>query len=77
MTVNLNDRKLQVWKRNFMSIDLYTPRFVIQKLNYIHHNPCLPKWEQVTDPVNYTYSSAKFYHDLENSFDLLEHFDQI
>ena len=77
ITVNLKDRKLQVWKRNSMSIDLFNEMFLLQKLNYIHKNPCLPKWQLVTHPFDYTYSSAKFYYNREDPFQLLKHYADI
>jgi hypothetical protein len=39
ITVNLKDRKLQVWKRNSMNIDLYNEKFLLQKLTYIPARP--------------------------------------
>jgi len=77
ITVNLKDRKLQVWKRNSMSIDLYNEKFLLQKINYIHKNPCHPKWELAAHPCDYLYSSAKFYHNGENSFDILQHYADV
>ena len=77
ITVNLKDRKLQVWKRNSMSIDLFNEQFLLQKLNYIHNNPCQPKWELVTHPNDYIYSSAKFYYNREDPFQLLKHYADI
>ena len=43
LKVSARDREMQVWKRDSMSIDLYTPKFFEQKLSYIHSNPCQPK----------------------------------
>ena len=77
ITVNLKDRKLQVWKRNSMSIDLFNEKFILQKLNYIHTNPCQPKWELVTHPNDYIYSSAKFYFNREDPFQFLNHYQDI
>ena len=77
ITVNLKDRKLQVWKRNSMSIDLHNEKFLLQKLNYIHNNPCHPKWELATHPCNYLYSSAQFYYNRENSFEILQHYADV
>ena len=77
ITVNLKDRKLQVWKRNSMSIDLYNEKFLIQKLNYIHKNPCHPKWDLVAHPCDYSYSSAKFYYNRENRFEILQHYADV
>ena len=77
ITVDLNDRKLQVWKRNSMSIDLYNEKFLLQKLNYIHNNPCQPKWELVAHPHDYLYSSAKYYYNRNDAFQLLKHYAEI
>jgi len=77
VTVNLKDRKLQVWKRNSMSIDLFNEKFLLQKLNYIHKNPCHPRWALVANPLDYLYSSAKFYYSRENDFDILKHYADI
>jgi len=77
ITVNRKDRKLQVWKRNSMSIDLYNEKFLLQKLNYVHNNPCHPKWGLAAHPCDYLYSSAKFYYNRENSFDILKHYADI
>jgi REP element-mobilizing transposase RayT len=35
--------------------------FIIQKLEYIHNNPCNKKWMLAKGPVEYRYSSAMFY----------------
>ena len=77
ITLNLKDRKMQVWKRNSMSIDLFNEQYLLQKLNYIHDNPCQPKWELVTHPHDYYYSSAKFYYNREDPFQLLKHYADI
>ena len=75
--VDLKDRKMQVWKRNSMSIDLYNHSFFLQKLEYIHNNPCQPKWNLVIHPRDYVFSSAKFYETGEDSFELLTHYNDI
>ena len=77
ITVDLKDRKFQVWKRNSMSIDLYNEKFLLQKLNYIHNNPCQPKWELVAHPYDYLYSSAKYYYNRNDPFQLLKHYADI
>lgn len=77
ITVNSSDRKLHVWKRNSMSIDLYNEKFLLQKLNYIHNNPCHPRWELATHPNDYLYSSSKFYYNRENDFEILKHYAEI
>ena len=75
--VGLKDRRLQVWKRNSMTIDLISQKFLKQKLQYIHSNPCQPRWTLVEHPVDYRFSSAKFYETGEDEFGLLTHFEDI
>jgi|SRR5689334_11798155 len=77
ITVNLKDRKLQVWKRNSMSIDLFNEKFVLQKLSYVHKNPCHPRWDLAAHPLDYLFSSAKFYYNRENSFGILQHYADV
>jgi hypothetical protein len=38
-----------------------TEKFIRQKLNYIHLNPCSGKWKLALCPEDYLQSSAKFY----------------
>jgi len=40
---------------------IFTDKFIIQKLNYIHRNPVSGKWRLVDNYVDYKHSSAKFY----------------
>src|SRR5215218_1423985 len=61
LNVTVADRDRQVWKRDSMSIDLYSDKFFQQKLQYIHANPCQPKWMLALNPFEYPYSSALFY----------------
>ena len=77
ITVNLKDRKLQVWKRNSLSVDLFSEKFLLQKLNYIHKNPCHPRWELAAHPLDYLYSSAKFYYNRERDFEMLKHYADV
>ncbi len=34
---------------------------ILQKLDYMHDNPCNGKWKLVESPVDYIHSSAKYY----------------
>ena len=36
-------------------------KFIDQKLNYIHANPCRGVWNLVKEEVEYVHSSAKYY----------------
>ena len=39
LRVNKYDRKYQIWKREPLSIELFTEKAFLQKLEYIHQNP--------------------------------------
>jgi REP element-mobilizing transposase RayT len=73
LRVAAKDRKYQVWERDALSIPLYSDKFFMQKLNYIHNNPVragLCKY-----PEDYYYSSAAFYYKNVANFDFLVHFE--
>ena len=74
LEVNGVDRKFQVWKRNSLSIDLFTEKVFIQKLNYIHMNPIKEKWQLAALPEDYKYSSAGFYENGVDSFGIITHY---
>jgi hypothetical protein len=38
-----------------------TEAFILQKLNYVHFNPCMERWRLVEKPGEYEHSSAAFY----------------
>lgn len=70
--VNKRDRKYQVWKREPLGVELFTPEVFYQKLDYIHNNPVkagLCKYAE-----EYYYSSAKFYHCGIDDFKILTHY---
>jgi REP element-mobilizing transposase RayT len=51
----------EVWKDSFDCKECRTEKFIMQKLQYIHNNPCNGKWKLADDPLHYPYSSASFY----------------
>jgi hypothetical protein len=61
-----------VWKRESLSIDLFTPSAFDQKLNYIHYNPV--KVGLCSYPEEYHFSSALFYHNGIDKFNMLTHY---
>lgn len=72
--VNLKDRQYQFWERNPLSVDLYDRKVVEQKLVYIHNNPLQEKWNLVTHPGDYWYSSYRYYHTGIDDFGFLTHY---
>jgi REP element-mobilizing transposase RayT len=51
----------QVFERSFDCKEITNQHFFIQKLSYIHNNPCSGIWNLVSSPVDYKHSSAKYY----------------
>jgi hypothetical protein len=63
--VNATDRKRrklhEVFEPSFDWKECNSNRFIDQKLNYIHANPCRGAWNLVVDECDYEHSSAKYY----------------
>lgn len=74
--VNLSTRKYQFWKRDSLLKHAYSPWYIYQKLDYIHNNPVQGKWMLAPSPVEYEYSSAKFYDTGIDDFNMLTHIDE-
>ena len=55
-----------------MSIELFTEKAFLQKLEYIHQNPVAAGL--VTFAEEYKYSSAKFYMDGTDVFNMITHY---
>lgn len=51
----------KVFKDSFDAKAIFSDKFMIQKLDYIHHNPVSGKWNLVNDFTDYEHSSASFY----------------
>ncbi len=68
---NSGNRKYQIWTYNNHPIDLYSPKVIWQKLDYIHQNPV--RAGIVDKAEEYLYSSARNYNSQEN--ELLFHID--
>ncbi len=54
------NRNYKVWQKGNHPIELFTPKVIRQKLDYIHHNPV--NGNIVNLPEHYLYSSASNYH---------------
>ena len=59
--VDAKDRAYQFWQRTPMVKEVWSEKFFLQKLEYIHHNPCQPHWLLTPLPEDYKWSSAMFY----------------
>ena len=51
----------QVFERSFDCKEITSQHLFMQKLSYIHNNPCSGDWKLVENPVEYVHSSARFY----------------
>ena len=70
--VNANNKKYEFWKRDSLAIHLFSEEIAYQKLDYIHFNPCSEYWQLAKDPIDYLFSSAKFYESGINEFAFLQ-----
>lgn len=51
----------EVWISSFDVKECKTEKFILQKLHYIHNNPCTGKWNLADSSIHYLHSSASFY----------------
>ena len=56
---NIRNKDYQFWKQDSQPIELNTPNWIHQKLDYIHLNPVVSGI--VEEPEHYVYSSARNY----------------
>lgn len=62
---NKKKAKHEVFQPRYDSLLIQTEKMFLQKLHYIHNNPCQEKWSLADNPEDYKYSSAANY--IENS----------
>ena len=60
----------QVWTHENHAEEIYSQRFIEQKIEYIHNNPV--RAGIVVSPEDYLYSSARNYADLDNVLDVIK-----
>jgi len=73
--VNKKDRKYQIWQRNSLAVEIISREMCEQKLDYIHDNPVQGKWMLADSPVEYKYSSSRYYEeDAYNEYPFLTHY---
>ena len=51
----------KAFKDSFDAKAIFSDKFLIQKLDYIHHNPVSGKWNLIKDFTEYEHSSASSY----------------
>jgi REP element-mobilizing transposase RayT len=57
----LKGKKHTVFRDSFHIQHCYSQQFILQKIKYIHDNPCVKKWMLASSPLAYPHSSARFY----------------
>ena len=72
LKVNKYDRTYQIWKREPLSIELFTEKTFLQKLEYIHENAVAAGLGKFAE--DYKYSSAKFYIKGIDEFNMITHY---
>jgi hypothetical protein len=45
-----------------------------EKLDYMHYNPLQTHWQLCKDPIEYRFSSARFYETGDDEFKILTHY---
>jgi putative transposase len=60
---NARNSNYQLWTHENRAIELFTSKFIQQKLDYIHNNPV--RAGIVENPEDYLYSSARNYANLK------------
>lgn len=63
------NQKYKVWQDGYHAEILYSRKFLLQKLNYIHNNPV--KAGIVSTPEHYLFSSARIYAGLEGELEVV------
>jgi len=56
-----NRQEYKVWEDGYDARDVFSQDFLSQKMEYIHFNPCRPKWDLAGTPEEYPWSSARYY----------------
>lgn len=69
-TKHTRNKNYQFWIQESYPIEIFSNKFIKQKVNYIHKNPV--KAGIVEYPEQYLYSSARNYADMENVLDVVK-----
>ena len=67
----------KVFTDSFDANPIFSEKFLLQKLNYIHFNPVTGKWNLASDYTLYDHSSASFYENGVSKFFIPKHYMDI
>jgi REP element-mobilizing transposase RayT len=65
-------QKHELWEDSFDIKQCRSENFILQKLNYMHWNPCTGKWKLADRPYTYLHSSSSFYELGKKTYPLLK-----
>lgn len=68
------DRDYQFWERRPFKAEMYNRKVAGQKIEYMHDNPV--KADLCRDPIDYPFSSARFYELNEDHWGMLTHYEE-
>ena len=71
------NKKHEIWQRDSLSIEIYSRKVGLQKLNYLHFNPVNKDWKLSKDDLDYYYSSARFYENGIDEFGFLHNLFEV
>jgi len=72
--VNENERNHRFWQRDALAVEMDSRKKFEQKLDYIHDNPLQEHWDLADSPSKYKWSSAQFYEQETDKFQILTHY---
>ncbi|MEO6637713.1 MAG: hypothetical protein ABIN25_05525 [Ginsengibacter sp.] len=72
-SVDAANKEYEFWQRDSLAFELLKKQTIQQKLDYIHYNPVMKKWELCKEPSDYYYLSTNFYEKGVNNFKLIKH----
>ena len=67
-TTKQKDRNHTFWQRDPLAISITRRTMVGEKPDCMHYNPLQPHWQLCDDPLDYRFSSARFYETGEDEF---------
>ena len=67
----------EVWEDSFDWKDCRSAAFILQKLEYLHRNPCAGKWKLAPVPEDYLHSSARYYCTGEQGIYPVTHYQEL
>lgn len=59
--VDACNKGYEFWQEDSLAVHLFSKEMAYQKLDYIHYNPCTEYWQLAKEPIDYLFSSEKYY----------------